>query len=334
MGKWYHLFMNIGFLGCSKIGVKIIEALKANPDVTLYGCAARDEAKAIEYKNKHGFLHLYKSYKDLVSDPNIDLVYISTLISSHYEDTKLALEHGKNCLVEKAFTVNSKEAEELIRISNNKNLFLGEAIWTRYMPSRKMINEILASGIIGDIYMLSANLSYKIDDQERLIKKSMGGGILLDVGVYPINFAFMVLGSDYQSFKSSLIYKNHGVEETCVINLFYKNGIVANLYSSMNGNSDRSGYIYGTNGYLRVDNINNPSEIEIYTPNTPGEKDMILQNKIHIREDVNGYEYQFYEAILAIKSNVNEPISMPHAETLKVMKLIDKIKSSSFIVNN
>ena len=118
-----------------------------------------------------------------------------------------------------------------------------------------------------------------------------------------------------------------------IVNLFYKNGVVANLYSSMNGNSDRSGYIYGTNGYLKVDNINNPLEIEIYGKIDDTSNAMELKNRIHITEDVNGYEYQFYEAILAIKSHVNEPISMPHSETLKVMKLIDKIKSSSYLVN-
>ena len=325
--------MNIGFLGCSKIGARIVEALKENKDAVLYGCAARDSKRAEEYKEKFVFKKFYNSYLELVQDPNIDLVYVSTLISSHYNDVKLCLENNKPCLVEKAFTINSKEAEELIKISKQKNLFLGEAIWTRYMPSRKMINEIISSRIIGDIYMLSANLSYKIDDQERLINKKMGGGIILDVGVYPINFAFMVLGTDYKEVKSSLIYRNHGVEETMIVNLFYKNGVVANLYSSMNGNSDRSGYIYGTNGYLKVDNINNPLEIEIYGKIDDTSNAMELKNRIHITEDVNGYEYQFYEAILAIKSHVNEPISMPHSETLKVMKLIDKIKSSSYLVN-
>lgn len=326
--------MNIGFLGCSKIGDSIVKALKANKEVTLYGCAARDPQRAEDYKQKHGFLKSYNSYEELVSDPKIDLVYVSTLMSSHYEHAKLCLTHNKPCLVEKAFTMNAKEAEELIKLSKQTNLFLGEAIWTRYMPSRKMINEIIASGMIGQVYMVSANLSYKIDDKERLITKKLGGGILLDCGVYPLNFAFMVLGSDYKDVKSTLIYKGKNVEEVCLINLFYKNGVVANLYTSMNGNSDRSGFIYGTEGYLKIDNINNPSTIEIYGRVDNTSNAMEIKNTIHITEDVNGYEYQFYEAILAIKSHINEPVSMPHSETLKVMKLIDKIKNSSYIVNN
>lgn len=326
--------MNIGFLGCSKIGDSIIKALRANSNVTLYGCAARDFNKAEEYKNKYGFKKAYKSYEEMVLDQNVEFVYISTLMCDHYKHAKLCLTNGKPCLVEKAFTMNSKEAEELIRLSKQKNLFLGEAIWTRYMPSRKMINELIASGIIGNVYMLSANLSYKIDDKERLIKKDLGGGILLDCGVYPINFVFMVLGSDYNDVKSTMIYKGKGVEEVCLINLFYKNGVVANLYTSMNGNSDRSGFVYGTYGYLKIDNINNPSFIEVYGKVNDFSNAMQLKNTIHIHEDVNGYEYQFYEAILAIKSGINEPVSMPHSETLKVMKLIDKIKSSSYIVNN
>ena len=308
--------MNIGFLGCSKIGDSIIKALKANSNVTLYGCAARDFEKAEEYKDKYGFKKAYKNYEEMVLDQNVEFIYISTLMCDHYKHAKLCLTNGKPCLVEKAFTMNSKEAEELIRLSKQKNLFLGEAIWTRYMPSRKMINELIVSGIIGNVYMLSANLSYKIDEKERLIKKEL------------------VLGSDYKDVKSTMIYKGKGVEEVCLINLFYKNGVVANLYTSMNGNSDRSGIVYGTEGYLKIDNINNPSFIEVYGKVNDFSNAMELKNTIHIHEDVNGYEYQFYEAILAIKSGINEPVSMPHSETLKVMKLIDKIKSSSYIVNN
>ena len=124
--------MNIGFLGCSKIGARIVEALKENKDAVLYGCAAQDSKRAEEYKEKFGFKKFYNSYLELVQDPNIDLVYVSTLISSHYNDVKLCLENNKPCLVEKAFTINSKEAEELIKISKQKNLFLGSDMDSLY----------------------------------------------------------------------------------------------------------------------------------------------------------------------------------------------------------
>ena len=328
--------MNIGFLGCSKIGVAALTSIKNYKEATLYACASRELNKAEEYKNKYGFEHAYGSYEELVNDPNVDLIYISTITSLHYEHTKLCLEHNKPCLVEKPFTTNAKEAEELFKLAKSKNIFVGEAMWTRYMPSRGIINNILQSGVIGDIYMLSANLSYKIDGVERLIKKDLGGGILYDCGVYPINFAFMILGSDYKNLKSTMIFKGKGVDETTLINMFYKNGIVANLYTSMNGNSDRNGFVYGSRGYLKVDNINNPSLIEIYgkVDENSGSNAMELKNSIRIKEDVNGMEYEFYESILAIKSKIIEPVSMPHSETIKVLKLIDKVKSSSFIVDN
>lgn len=325
--------MKIGFLGCSKIGRSVIMALKQNKDVELYACAARDLEKANKYKDEYGFSKAYGSYEELVKDSNVELIYVSTITSLHFEHTLLCLQNDKPCLVEKPLTTNAKDAEALFKLSKAKNLFLGEAIWTRYMPSRQIINEIINSGTIGSIYMLSANLSYKIDNQERLIKKNLGGGILLDCGVYPINFAFMILGSDYLHCESSLAFKGHGVDEIALINLYYKNCVIANLYSSMNGTSDRSGYVYGTNGYLKVDNINNPSTIEVYVQSNDNSHKMELSNTIHIKEDVNGYEYEFYEAILAVKSHLNEPVSMPHSETLKVMKLIDKVKNSSYIVN-
>ena len=152
--------MNLAFYGCSKIGRKIVEALKNDERFVLFGCASRDYSRCLEYKNELGFQKAYESYEDLLKDDNVDLVYVSTYISNHFNDVKACLEAKKNVIVEKSFTVNSKESEELIKLSHKNNVFLAEAIWTRYMPSRIYINELINDGIIGDIYLVSANLSY------------------------------------------------------------------------------------------------------------------------------------------------------------------------------
>ena len=314
--------MNLAFYGCSKIGRKIVEALKNDERFVLFGCASRDYSRCLEYKNELGFQKAYESYEDLLKDDNVDLVYVSTYISNHFNDVKACLEAKKNVIVEKSFTVNSKESEELIKLSHKNNVFLAEAIWTRYMPSRIYINELINDGIIGDIYLVSANLSYKIDNIERLIKKELGGGALLDVGVYPINFALMVLGDNYIDVKSTL-FMNNGVDETDIIHLIYPNNVSAILYSSMKGRSDRSGYIYGSKGYLYVDNINNPYQIIVHD-----NSGNLISTKKFV-DQINGYEYQFYECYDAITNKKIETKSMPHSDTQKVMDLISKIQKNT-----
>ena len=182
--------------------------------------------------------------------------------------------------------------------------------------------ELINDGIIGDIYLVSANLSYKIDNIERLIKKELGGGALLDVGVYPINFALMVLGDNYIDVKSTL-FMNNGVDETDIIHLIYPNNVSAILYSSMKGRSDRSGYIYGSKGYLYVDNINNPYQIIVYD-----NSGNLISTKKFV-DQINGYEYQFYECYDAITNKKIETKSMPHSDTQKVMDLISKIQKNT-----
>ena len=320
--------MNIGFLGCSKIGTKVIEAIKSIEGATLYGCSARDALKAKEYKEKYGFLKYYESYEEMLNDPQIELVYVSTLMASHYKDTLLALKHNKSCIVEKSFTMNEKEADELCFYSEKHNIFLGEAIWTRYMPSKNVIKKILKDGIIGEVFHIEANLSYPLKDVERLTNKNLGGGILLDCGVYPINFVTMFFGYDFLNISSEMIINSKfDVEESVLINMTYKSSLTATLYTSMNAITSKKGIIYGTKGYLEIDDINNPKKVSIFK--TTNEYYPKLIDTIEFKEEVNGYEYEFIEVINAIKNHQIEPDSMLHSETLKIMRILDEIRKNA-----
>lgn len=325
--------MNIGFLGCSKIGEKVIEALNIIPDAKLYECSARSKDKALAYQKKHGFLKSYDSYEDMCKDENIDLVYVSTMISPHYKDALLALKYNKPCIVEKAFTLNAKEAEELCYYSEKHNVYLTEAIRTRYMPSKNIIKNLLNEGIIGDVYHIEANLSYPIKSVPRLVDKSLGGGILLDVGVYPINFVTMLFGYDFDILNSILIInKEHQVDESMVVNFYYKSGITASLYSSMNGLTSKKGIIYGSKGFIEVDNINNPLSIKVY--GSDEKRNPIIVKEIQIKEQANGYECEFIEAINNIKNRQIESDSMYHIDSIKIMRIIDEIFKKSIKVEN
>ena len=205
-------------------------------------------------------------------------------------------------------------------IAKEKNLYVAEAIWTRYMPSRKMINEILESGIIGKPNTLTANLSYVIDGKQRIVDPALAGGALLDIGVYGLNFALMHFGEDIERMESSVKLTDTGVDAMETMTLFYRDGRMAVLTHSIYCRSDRKGIIHGDKGYMVVENINNPQSISVFDMN---------DNRILFREvpkQVNGYEYEFAEAVRCIEAGKQESDSMPLEKTVEVMKIMDSFR--------
>ena len=190
--------MKIGILGAGGIAVQMAKTVAGMKDVENYAVAARSFERAQAFAEKYGFSKAYGSYEEMLADPQVDLVYIATPHSHHYLHAKMCLEAGKNVLCEKAFTVNADQARKLFALAKEKDLLITEAIWTRYMPSRKMIDDIISSGVIGEVTAVTANLNYAISEVERIRKPELAGGALLDVGVYTINFASMVLGDKQQ----------------------------------------------------------------------------------------------------------------------------------------
>ena len=188
--------LKVGILGAGGIACAMAKTISQMPSACCFAVASRDLEKARKFAEKWGIKKAYGSYEEMLSDPGVDLVYVATPHSHHYPHVRLCLEHGKHVLCEKAFTVNAAQARELFRIAKDKRLLLTEAMWTRYLPMRGTINEVLRSGIVGKPWLLTANLGYMISDVERLKEPSLAGGALLDVGVYPLNFAAMVFGND------------------------------------------------------------------------------------------------------------------------------------------
>ena len=196
--------MKIGILGAGGIAVQMAKTVAGMKDVENYAVAARSFERAQAFAEKYGFSKAYGSYEEMLADPQVDLVYIATPHSHHYLHAKMCLEAGKNVLCEKAFTVNADQARKLFALAKEKNLLITEAIWTRYMPSRKMIDDIISSGVIGEVTAVIANLNYAISEVERIRKPELAGGALLDVGVYTINFASMVLGDKLRMYRQLL----------------------------------------------------------------------------------------------------------------------------------
>ena len=312
--------MKIGILGAGGIAHSTVPAMIALEEIECYVVASRSLEKAEAFARQYGFQKAFGSYEQMLSDPELELVYVATPHSHHFEHMMLCLNYGKNVLCEKAFTMNASQAKEVARVAREKGLFVAEAIWPRYMPSRKIIGDVLASGVIGKPNTLTANLSYVIHKVPRLYDPALAGGALLDIGVYGLNFAFMHFGTDIERVESSVKMTDTGVDGMETITIFYKDGRMAVLTHSMYARSDRKGIIHGDKGYMIVENINNPQSVSVFD----------MEDKLlafyPVPQQINGYEYQFAECARLIAAGKTESESMPLNDSIFVMEFMDSLR--------
>ena len=318
--------MKIGILGAGRIANSVAPTIAAVAKAECYAVAARSLDRAEAFAQKHGFAKAYGSYKELVEDEEVELIYITTPHSHHFEHMMLCLEHGKAVLCEKAFTMNATQAKKVYEYAREKGIYAAEAIWTRYMPSRKLVNEVLESGVIGKPSILTANLSYIISDKERIVSPELAGGALLDVGVYGMNFATMHFGDEIERIESSVQLTDTGVDGMESITIFYKNGRMAVLTHGIYARSDRKGIIYGDKGYMVVENINNPQSVSVFDT-----EDKLIA-RYEVPKQISGYEYEFMEAISCMEQGKHESESMPLAESVRMMELMDGLRKQWGVV--
>lgn len=312
--------LKVGILGAGHIAQKMATTLMGMKEAELYAVAARELSRAEQFADEFHAQKAYGNYEALADDPDIDLIYIATPHSHHFGPARMCLLKGKPVLCEKAFTANAREAEELIRIAQEKQVFLAEAIWTRYMPFSRTIRELTESGIIGKPMMLTASLGYPIAHKERIVRLELCGGALYDLGVYPINFALMTFGNDLEKITSTCMKNEAGVDMQNSITFTYRDGRMAVMQTTAFCASDRQGIISGDKGYLVIDNINNPQQAVVY--NTDHQE----TGRYTCPPQITGFEYQVQEAAEAIRRGAIEPASMPHAETLRVMRMLDSLR--------
>lgn len=317
---------NIGIMGTGNIAAVMAKTVNQMKGVRLYAVASREKVKAEVFAGKYSCKKAYGSYEELVNDSKVDLVYIATPHSEHFENAKLCIEHQKPVLCEKAFTANAKQAEELLALAKEKQVFITEAIWTRYLPMLTTIREVLGSGVIGELRTLTANLGYVIDGVERLLNPALAGGALLDVGVYTLNFALMIFGCDIEKVHSCCSYTETGVDRQNTVTLSYRDGKYAVLNSSLESLSDRRGTIYGTKGFAVVENINNFESISVYDNSYK----KVAEYKRP--KQISGYEYEVEACIRSIRGHEIECAEMPHGEILRVMRLMDDLRREWGIV--
>lgn len=310
----------IGIIGAGWIAEKMAQAIAPLKDVEIYAIASRSVEKAEAFAHKYKIPQAYGSYEAMTADQAIDLVYIATPHSHHYEHSMMALKHGKPVLVEKAFTANAAQAEKLISMAEDKGIFITEAIWTRYMPLSHKVREIMDSGIIGQPRVLTATLCYMMEHKERIVRPELCGGALLDLGVYALNFARMYFGTDIIRTVSNCHIGPTGMDMHECISLSFADGRMANLQSGALCLNDRQGIISGTEGYIRIDNINCPEVIEVWR------NYQLTERYTRPEEMVNGYEYQVLECKRCIEAGLMESPMMPHKETISIMQQMDALR--------
>ena len=317
------MIIKFGIVGAGHIAAKMADTLvKMNhPEIVLYAISSRSLEKAQAFAQKWGIPKAYGSYEDMMADPQVNLVYIATPHSHHYAPARMAVEAGKAVLCEKAFMANAREAEALLALSRERGVFVTEAIKPRYMPLSLQLREILDSGQLGRPRQLQASLCYPIDTKERILRPELCGGVLLDLGVYCLNFLRLCFGGDIVQTESSCILVETGVDLYDSMMFRYRDGKVATLVSSALTRCNREGVVSCDEGFIVVENVNSPSALRIY-------RDYRLTAEYHAPKDqLTGYEYQVLACKDAMEKGWVETPFMPHAEILAVMRQMDALRA-------
>ena len=312
--------LRVGIIGAGWIAEKAAITLKDLNGVTCYAIASRSIEKAQAFADKWNVPHAYGSYSELIADKDVDLVYVATPHSHHYDVTREALENDKPCLVEKAFMANYRQAADIVKLSRERKVFLAEAIWTRYQPAVQMVRQLISDGRIGTPRLITATLGYSMGNKPRIMRPDLCGGALLDLGVYAINFVRMFCDSHIERMESQCVKSDTGMDLSNAISFSFENGMLANVQSSACCVGDNIGVIAGTEGNLIIDNINNPQRIRI------NKRDRVFVKDISVPKQITGYEYEFLACKQALEEGLIESPQMPLEETLYIMKMMDELR--------
>ena len=313
--------MNVGIIGAGHIAEKAATTLAAMDDMQCLAIGSRSLEKAQAFAERFGIGRAYGCYADLLADPDVDLVYVATPHSCHFAVARDAILSGKPCLVEKSFMLNATEAAAILALAREKGVFVAEAMWPRYMPVREIGRELLASGIIGEPRMVNATIAYNVSDKERVLNPYLGGGALLDLGVYLLNFVRMYFDSPIERLNTTCIKSESGVDATEDITMILADGTLAALQASAWCQGGNEAVIAGTTGYLVFDDLIHPTRISVCR------KRHVVERVVEMPPQITGFEYQFRACRDAILSGALEAPQMPHAEILYVMHLMDRLRA-------
>jgi predicted dehydrogenase len=310
-----------GILGPGRIAGKFASALREAGGAELAAVGSRSLGRAGRFASDFGFKRAYGSYEELAGDNGIDAVYIGTPHSCHRDNTILCLRAGRHVLCEKPFAINAIEAEEMITASRKKKRALMEAMWMRFMPSILKVRELVAGGEIGEIRRITADFGFRaeFDPESRLFDPALGGGALLDVGVYPVSLAYFLLGEPAVVEGTAYIGET-GVDEESVALLGYEGGSQAVLMMALRLKTRCDAFIFGTAGSIWIPEPWWKSERIVMRRNGRRERTIDLPRL------ENGFIYQAEEMMGLVREGKTESEIMPLDDSLAVMRIMDRIR--------
>ncbi len=311
-----------GIVGTGNISSRFAEGLQALPTVKLVAVGSRSQSSADRFGDKYNVANRHASYEALAADPEVDAIYIGTPHNLHLENMLQGLSNGKAVLCEKPFTINAAQAKQAIDLARARNVFLMEAMWTRFMPLFVELRRLLAEGVVGEVRMISADFAFRtgFNPTSRAFDPNLGGGGLLDVGVYPINLASMVLGTPDRIVSLAELGET-GVDEQAAMVLGYPGGQLALLSTGIRTRSPHEAVIMGTDAIIRLPaRWWYPTTLIIDRPTQQPET-------IEVPYEGNGYNYEADEVHRCLLAGKTESDIMPLDETLAIMETMDTIRS-------
>jgi predicted dehydrogenase len=319
-----------GILGCGRIAGKFAEDLKLVPDAELVAVGSREQQNADAFCRKYPARFSHGSYEALVQNPEVDVIYVASPHALHHEHTLLCLRHGKHVLCEKAFAINLAQAREMVQLAQEKGLFLMEALWTKFMPHYRKLREMIAAGELGTIQNVLVNFGFKPEPPipKRLLDPTLGGGTILDIGIYNVFIAMAVLGKP-DEIDASMTPADTGIDLQCAVTFRYRNGALAQLFSTFSSNLAIEADISGDKGRIRLTTrFYEPStQIEFY----PGRVDS--RTIIPVEKNPGwGYHYEIGHVNECLRKGLRESPVMSHADTLELMEVLDQIRSKAGII--
>ena len=312
-----------GILAPGTISNKFVAGLKVIPDAELYAVGSRDKGRAEEFAKKYGFRKAYGSYAELAADPSVDVIYVATPHPFHEEAAILCLNNKKAVICEKPIAVNAAQAERMIQCARKNNVFLMEAVWTRFLPTVCKARELLASGAIGKVRLVCADFGFRteVNPEGRLFAPALAGGSLLDVGIYNLSFCSMIFGKQPDHIQSRMIIGSTGVDEETSLLFGYKEGQSAQLFSAIRLSTPQEAKIIGEEGRIELPDYWHGNTLKLFDKNG--------MKVFELPFEASGYQFEALEVMRCLDKGLKESPVMPLDESLAGMKTSDLIRKEN-----
>ena len=313
-----------GILSTGVIARNFAQTAAEMDGVHIQAVASRNEAGAQAFAKEFGIETAHGSYEEMARDPMVDIVYVATPHSRHYEDMKLLIEGGKHILCEKTFTTDEEQAKRIFELARERGVFVMEAFWTKLIPIYREVERLIAQGVIGEVTAVTAQYGYTTARQARKFDAELAGGTLLDIGVYAVGFACMMMGYDMDEVRSLLVMNPQETDVVDAVTL-RRGGAVAQLTCAIGAYMPTHGVVYGTKGRIDIPEFKNPQRVTVYAD---GQEPTVIEQPFM----VNGYEYEILEAQRCVQEGLLQSALMTHEQSIKVMRILDTIRAQNGFV--